>query len=333
MFRKVISQTKGGKLAEAAYPAKVLPYRIYVHKIRIVSGCCARVQVVALILSDVINDPVDIIASGPTVPNTVTKLEVLQLLEKYNLKHKVPLSILFYLQAEEMGVCGQFPIKNGCYLHTQNVVIGNNRTATQAARSAAEGLGYSCHVWSHRIQGEARDIGTVYAKIAHSYLSGGSLANVLQEKVAVELMTSSPALQEDLTKLVPDLSSPPFCLISAGEPTVTVKEGATGVGGRSQELALAYAVELGKLSSISDTLSHSCVLACVGTDGQDGPNCDAAGAMVDMDTAVVAEKDGLRFLDNNDSHGFFSRLSSGQYLIHTGLTGTNVMDIHILVVK
>lgn len=346
MFRKAVSQTKGGKLAEAAYPAKVgenvchhisTLTRLYI--VTIYNSCP---QVVALVLSDVIGDPLDIIASGPTVPNTVTKVQVLQLLEKYGLLNKLPQSILSHLRADQdTSGHAQFPMRNGCYGNTQNVIIGNNQTATQSAYSAAINIGYSCHVWSHRVQGEARDIGTVYANIAQSLITGqGSSAKLLEEERIKVLLSSMPSsMQEDLRTLLRELdqlSSRPLCLISAGEPTVTVKEGATGSGGRSQELALAYTLEMEKLTSLSGSVfPHSSVLACVGTDGQDGPGNDAAGAMVDKDTARLA-KDGLSpdsYLKNNDSHTFYSKLSSGKYLIQTGLTGTNVMDIHLLLVE
>ena len=301
---------------------------------------------VTLILSDVIADPVDIIASGPTVPNSVTEFEVLQLLEKYKLKHKIPLSILSHLQAgEEMNPHPQCPIKDGCYLHTQNIIVGNNRTATKAALAAAEGLGYSCLVWSHYIQGEARDIGNLYAKITHLLLTKqGNCANLLQEEAIKVLLSSTPQImRDDLVTLIEQLSqlnSRPLCLISAGEPTVTVKEGASGVGGRSQELALSFAMELERLcvSSLltdSNTCQSECVFASVGTDGQDGPGCDAAGALVDMDVPRLAEKAQMSpgsFLENHDSYTFFSQLDSGRYLIQTGLTGTNVMDIHIVLI-
>lgn len=313
---------------------------------------------ITLILSDVIDDPLDVIASGPTVPNNVTKHDVLQLLEDYRLKHKIPLSILSHLQTgEETKPHPQCPIKDGCYLHTQNVIIGTNRTATQAALTAAESLGYSCLVWSHCIQGEARDIGNLYAKIAYSLVKKQeNYATLLQEESVKALLSStSYGMRGDLTALLEQLSqvkSRPLCLISAGEPTVTVKEGASGVGGRSQELALSFAIELERLQSsplmasdTSTTAPHQpehvpphqpeCVLACVGTDGQDGPGCDAAGAMVDMAATRLAKEAQLSpesFLENNDSYTFFSRLDSGRYLIHTGLTGTNVMDIHIMLV-
>ena len=290
----------------------------------------------SLVLSDVVNDPLDIIASGPTVPNTATKRQVLKIVERYSLEHKIPSSILSHLQDEEVATHHQCPISGGCYAHVQNVVIGSNRTATQAACSVAEGLGYTTHAWSHRIQGEARHLATMYVKLAQvlSSTDQETADQLLGEEEVKGLLSSNPALQEDLEALLrrrKDLGPPPLCLVSAGEPTVTVHEGSSGTGGRSQELALAFAMSLS-----CERFSKSCILASVGTDGQDGPRCDAAGAMVDTETAKEAEEDGLRpesFLKNNDSHTFFSRLKSGKCLIKTGLTGTNVMDIHILLVK
>ena len=271
------------------------------------------------------------------MPSSTTKCQVLQLLERYSLKQRIPLSILTHLQSEQEGdEHSRYPVTDGCYTHVQNVIIGSNRTATQAASATAQGLGYSCLTWSHRIRGEARNVGAVYAKLIRSLCCDeGEAVQQVRERELVECLQScDPDLKEDLGTLLhhrAKLGSRPFCLISAGEPTVTVHEGSTGIGGRSQELALAFALSLS-----SEALPKSYVLASVGTDGQDGPGCDAAGAMVDTDTAKAVEEDSLRpesYLENNDSYTFFSRLRSGKYLIRTGLTGTNVMDIHILLVK
>ena len=249
----------------------------------------------------------------------------------------MPLSILTHLQSEtEREEQSQCPVSDGCYTHVQNDIIGSNRTATEAASDAAVGLGYSCLTWSYGIKGEARNVGMVYAKLVRLLCCGeGEATQQARERELVDYLQScDPDLRfdvEELLHLRAQLSVRPLCLISAGEPTVTVREGSTGIGGRSQELALAFALSLS-----SEELRHSYVLACVGTDGQDGPGGDAAGAMVDCDTAKAAEGEHLRmesYLENNDSYTFFSRLKSGEYLIRTGLTGTNVMDIHILLLQ
>lgn len=233
----------------------------------------------------------------------------------------------------------------------------------QLQEDRAKQLGYNCHVWSHQIQGEARLLGQAYAKLAHTFIqcklsvqtqdSEQLFLPLLEEEVFQELFTLFPELREDFVTLSRILSlhqdhSCPLCLISSGEPTVTVR--GSGKGGRNQELALSFGIELQQQLQLSKTPSHlvsslktagnidddeghpHCVFLSIGTDGQDGP-CDAAGAVVDMETIAVAYKQGIdpvKYLDDNDSYSFFSSLSEGRYLIKTGLTGTNVMDLHIM---
>ena len=315
-------------------------------------------QVVALILSDVVGDPLDIIASGPTVPSSVSNTQVLQILEKYKMIKQTPASILTHLQAQgqqlnpsDVEKKRDITLENGEYLHVHNIIIGSNRVATKAAANAAQRLGYSSLVWSHKIQGEARLLGEAYANVTHvllkqktndtSQLSTGDLLQaeldqLFQMQPFTELFSRNPHLREDFLYLRDQLTSLqlPCCLISGGEPTVTVK--GRGKGGRNQELSLAFALKIHQLCKdspmISQPRSRSCLFLSVGTDGQDGP-CDAAGAAVDTTTIMSATEEGLdvaKSLDNNDSYTLFSRLRGGKHLIQTGLTGTNVMDIQIL---
>ena len=317
----------------------------------------------ALILSDVVGDPLDIIASGPTVPNRTTPTEVLQIISKYSLQDQLPKSVLSYLKdpSPEYTPSQQqqkvAPVKDHSYSHVQNVIVGSNRFATAAAVGMAEQLGYNSLVWCHRIQGEARLLGEAYAKFAHILVEQQrcnaatesmkkEFALALQDEPFVALMKSVPDLGSDFTSLADQLLNaiPPLCLISAGEPTVNVR--GSGKGGRNQELALSFALQIHKLqdegSSDEDGISQSrprtsceCLFLSIGTDGEDGP-CDAAGAMVDTTTCSDASREGLdarTFLDNNDSYTFFSGVNGGRNLIRTGLTGTNVMDLQILLLK
>ena len=317
-------------------------------------------QIVALILSDVVGDPLDIIASGPTVPGHVSNTDVLQVLEKYKLMKQTPTSILTHLQAQGQQLnssdvenkCG-IPLENSEYLHVHNVIIGNNRVATKAAANTAQQLGYNSLVWSHQIQGEARLLGQAYANITHVLLKQKisdtsrsftgdllqtELDHLFKEQPFTELFSINPHLRGDFLYLRDQLTNLqlPCCLISAGEPTVTVK--GTGKGGRNQELSLAFALKIHQLCKDSLMTSQPCgrsppcLFLSVGTDGQDGP-CDAAGATVDTTTIVSATEEGLdvaEALDNNDSYTLLSRLRGGKHLIQTGLTGTNVMDIQML---
>ena len=310
-----------------------------------------------LVLSDVIGDSLDIIASGPTVPNRTTPADTLEIVSKYSLEDQLPQSVVSYLSEAEEGRKFQqnvVPVEDHNYSHVQNVVIGNNQFATAAAVSTAEQLGYNSLVWSHRIQGEARLLGEAYAKLVHTLLkrqrhnSTTIFTQPIKEEIALALRAepfatltrSVPDLCSDFTSLADQLANkaPPLCLVSAGEPIVNVR--GSGTGGRNQELALSFALQMHKLQeedaeSAPRGLHPKCLFLSIGTDGQDGP-CDAAGAMVDAATFNEARREGLdarRFLDNNDSYTFFSRVNSGRNLIQTGLTGTNVMDLQILLLR
>jgi len=182
--RKHLSQLKGGQLARAAWPATTL----------------------TLALSDVIGDPLDVIASGPTAPDPTTFATALEVLERRRVWVRTPASVLDRLEAGLKGEVEE-TLKPGDRIFTRvtNVVIGNNALISDAAVSAAERLGYRPHFLTRELQGEAR-------------------------QVASELVERARALE------------PPACLVAGGETTVTVR--GRGKGGRCQEFALAAALEL-----------------------------------------------------------------------------------------
>ncbi len=182
--RKHLSRFKGGLLARAAWPATVL----------------------TLALSDVIGDPLDVIASGPTAPDPTTFATALEVLERRRVRVRTPASVLDRLQAGLKGEVGETP-KPGdrVFSRVTNLVIGNNALITNAAVAAAQRLGYRPHFLTRELQGEARE-------------------------VARELIERARALD------------PAACLVAGGETTVTVK--GRGKGGRCQEFALAAALEL-----------------------------------------------------------------------------------------
>ncbi|MEN6360523.1 MAG: glycerate kinase [Smithella sp.] len=265
--RKHISAIKGGRLAEIAHPAKVL----------------------SLILSDVIGDPLDVIASGPTSPDESTFRDALDVLEKYNLRAKIPDRVLCLLMKGSEGNVSETPKKaNPAFERVENIIIGSNRIATDAAAGMAIQSGFETTILSSEIQGEAR-----------------SVAKWLAQKAL------------DIRRRKADGKK--VCLISGGETTVTVR--GTGKGGRNTELALAFAEEIAGIEGI--------ILLSAGTDGTDGPT-DAAGAIVDGQTIRRANTKSLDpqfYLNNNDSYTFFK--NNGELLV-TGSTGTNVMDIQIV---
>lgn len=270
-IRKHISQIKGGWLARWAYPSTVLTF----------------------ILSDVVGDPLDSIASGPTVPDTSTFKEAWEILEKYDLVPKVPSSVQHYLSAGREGKMDETPKPgDGVFNKVHNILIGSNIIALQAAEAEAASLGYNTVILSSSIVGETREAARFHGSLAKEVFSSG----------------------HPIPK--------PACIISGGETTVTMK--GHGKGGRNQEFVLAGAFEIMDLEKT--------VLLSGGTDGTDGPT-DAAGAIADHTTIRRAQTLGLNaktHLNNNDAYPFFQKLGD---LLMTGPTQTNVMDVRIILVE
>lgn len=269
-LRKHVSRVKGGRLARLACPATL----------------------VVLILSDVVGDDLDSIASGPTVPDGSTYGDCLRILEKYRIQDKIPETVLAHLKRGSEGAIEETP-KAGdpVFAKTQNVIVANNSIALEAAKYKADELGYHSMVLSSSIQGETRDVAIAHAGIAKKILKSG----------------------QPLSK--------PACVISGGETTVTLQ--GQGMGGRNQEFVLAAAIDIDGLENV--------VVLSGGTDGTDGPT-DAAGAVADGHTATRAKSLGLdpiEFLRNNNSYHFFQPLGD---LLITGPTLTNVMDLRLVMV-
>lgn len=267
--RKHISKVKGGRLAETAFPAKVM----------------------SLIISDVMGDRLDVIASGPTSPDGSLYQDALGVIEKFELTGQTPRSVLDMLKSGAEGLTPETPKKESpIFDRVENMIIGNNIGALKAAEARAESFGLAAEIISSDLTGEAAEVGKWLAK------------------KAVEMRNAGRSARSR-------------CLISGGETTVTVK--GSGLGGRNMELALAFAMAIEGIDGIT--------LLSAGTDGTDGPT-DAAGAIVDGKTVEKARTAGLDpqgYLSNNDSYNFFRKIGG---LLITGPTGTNVMDIQIIVI-
>jgi glycerate 2-kinase len=258
--RKHISLVKGGRLVRAAHPARVI----------------------SLIISDVIGDPLDVIASGPTSSDASTWQDALGVIRKYGINS--PANVVRLIEDGAAGAVPDSP-KPGdpLFERVKNMIIGSNRMALTAARDEAEALGFEAEILTDSLSGEAREAA---------------------RKLASESSDKGPE---------------PRCLIAGGETTVTVK--GSGKGGRNTELALAFSLAIEGKEGIT--------LLAAGTDGTDGPT-DAAGAIVDCTTARKARAMGIEprdYLENSDSYTFFDRAGG---LLRTGPTGTNVMDIDII---
>ncbi|XP_035237841.1 glycerate kinase isoform X1 [Anguilla anguilla] len=305
--RRALSLLKGGGLAHFAHPA----------------------QVVALILSDVIGDPLDLIASGPTVHTEMQPEEVWAILECHGLSASLPASV-----REVLGKAGpQYTQEKKQYEgvgRVLNTVIGSNSIALESAARLAQEMGLRPVVLSPGVCGDVRSVAHLYSLLARFACAPGASSPDLSTFI-LQLGPEVGVESWDLCRVMQTLSEgrgegwDATCLLAGGEPTVQLT--GTGKGGRNQELALRLGMELGRESLLQDV-----VFLSGGTDGQDGPT-EAAGAVIDGRLRQEALGQGLDhkpFLNNNDSFTFFSQLSAGRHLLLPGLTGTNVMDVHLL---
>ncbi len=269
-LRKHVSRVKGGRLAKLAYPS----------------------DLISLILSDVIGDNLDTIASGPTVPDESTFGDCLHILGKYDIRDKISPPVLEFLEEGAQGGQEETPkADDPAFERTQNIIIGSNILAVKAAQKKAEELKYNSLILSTLIEGETKDVAKLHAAVAMEILNTGN----------------------PLPK--------PACVISGGETTVTLR--GKGLGGRNQEFVLAAAIEIDGREGV--------VVLSAGTDGTDGPT-DAAGAIADGTTlsrARALELNAEAYLRENDSYHFFKPLDD---LIITGPTYTNVMDLRLVIV-
>ncbi|MEM3755095.1 MAG: glycerate kinase, partial [Candidatus Bathyarchaeia archaeon] len=266
-LRKHISAIKGGQLAKKAFPATLI----------------------SLIISDVVGDPIDVIASGPTAPDSSTYIDAINVLKKYKLWDKTPLSIQEVLEKGKHGKLEETP-KQGDRIFKKvfNFIIGNNESICLAVKRYLISLNINTIVLTSFLEGEARHVGNFLGTIVK------------------EIFYSNNPIKK------------PAAIIAGGETTVTVA--GNGKGGRNQELVLGAAL---KINGLKGT-----VIASIGTDGIDG-NTDAAGAIANGKTINKGKALGLipeEFLAKNNTYEFFLRIKD---LILTGPTGTNLNDITI----
>lgn len=270
-IRKHISLSKGGQMARAAFPASI----------------------VNMMLSDVVGDKMDVIASGPFVPDGTTFESAANIFKKYQLKD-IPESIREHIGGGAKGEIPDTPKEgDSVFERVHNFIIGSNIIALEAAKAAAEEMGYNTLILSSMVEGETRDVALVHTAIAREILETG---NPLKA---------------------------PACIISGGETTVTIK--GDGKGGRNQEFGLAAAIDI-------QGLPGEVVLMSGGTDGNDGPT-PAAGAFADPMTVQRGRDQGMNaneYMNNNDTFHYFEK--TGELLI-TGPTKTNVMDVRLVLVR
>ncbi len=265
-LRKHTSAVKGGQLARAAAPATLL----------------------TLALSDVIGSPLDVIASGPTVPDASTWADVRAIVEKYDLNDALPAVISDRLQAGLAGAIPDTPKPDDPVFATSNtLVVADNRTAANAALAKATELGYNTILLSTYVEGEAAEVAKVLVGLGREVQDSGLPA---------------PA---------------PACIILGGETTVNLGDN-PGQGGRNQELALAAALALQNLPGLT--------IVSLATDGTDGPT-DSAGGIADSGTVARGNDAGLSAADHLRRHDAYPYLRAAADLLLTGPTQTNVNDL------
>ncbi len=249
--------------------------------------------VLSLLLSDVVGDPLDVIGSGLTAPDESTFARAVEVLEKRSVFAEVPASVRAHFDKGIKGELTETPKPGDPLFNNVNNVIVGN--SRQALEAAAQ---------------EAKRRGYRTLILSSRIQGEASDAARFHAQILWETILSGHPLRA------------PACLLSGGETTVTVR--GKGKGGRNQEFALATAIAM---AGARNTLCLS-----AGTDGTDGPT-DAAGAIVTGDTVTRAAKLGLnpaKYLAANNSYAFFDALGD---LVKTGPTGTNVMDVNIMLAE
>jgi len=266
--RKHLSAIAGGQLARAVSPARL----------------------VTLIVSDVVGTPLDVVASGPTVPDPTTYADALRVLDAYDLASRVPAAVRRTLRRGVRSALPETPKPGDAAFRSAHVVVvADNAAAARAAVSEARRLGFRARLLSTYIEGEARAIGRTLGGVARQMAETG------------------------------DPIGRPACLVAGGETTVTMR--GSGKGGRNQELALAGALSL-------EDVPHA-LLVSFATDGGDGPT-DAAGGVADGTTLRRARAQGLdpmRHLNDNNAYPLLAAVGD---LIRTGPTNTNVADLMLV---
>jgi len=273
--RKHLSRIKGGRLGEA----------------------CRAGRLISLIISDVVGNPLDVIASGPTTPDPTTFAEALGVLERSGLLAKAPDRVVQHLRRGAAGDVAETPksLPESC----SNVIIGDNATALAAAAARARRLGYNVLDLGGQLEGESWDVGVMLADLCRRIVETG------------------------------EPCATPACVVSGGE-TVVSNVASGGKGGRNQEIALAAACRLGE--GVGPDVQDRALVLSGGTDGEDGPT-DAAGAFVDRGVLDAVRRLGLEPADyraRSRSYDFFDQAAG---LVKTGPTGTNVMDLRVALVR
>ncbi|KAL7288962.1 hypothetical protein TKK_0016923 [Trichogramma kaykai] len=335
-----------------------------------------HVSVHSLILSDIVGDPIESIASGPTSYVDLGQIRqgTIDILRKYGLFESCEESLRRSLLSNDSSSDVRDNVtKDEFQESVSNIVIGNNDIAlSEAAERARREYGLEVIRLSRSVQGDVGRVSEAYAKfttivcrvLKGAYDNVGDfMGDALEQRFDV-LGVNEDILARTFERLnAPSIDHSGVLLLAGGEPTVALK--GTGKGGRNQELALRFSLDLAEALANDPELEkkYFILFLSAATDGQDGPT-DAAGAfgwtdlprqmhrMVrDLQNSIASNSDSTKsnilkeklkilidylpesVLNSNDSYNFYKRFHNGHYLVKSGLTGTNVMDLHFIYIK
>lgn len=298
-----------------------------------------QAKIISLIISDVIDDKLDVISSGPTF--SVEKAEKfkksIDLICNCNLRDKIPAEVIDYLERNVNSTS-----KSQNTPHVYHYLIGNNKYATDSILNNELLSGYYKRNLTNSLQGEAKIIGSIYACLAFILITKqdvNELESIINKTDFLSISSAEISHNFDLLKLflerIETDDSKKLCLISGGETTVKFNETVNNSckGGRNMEMTLAFEYVLNKLvpTSRNVTTRYELLFSSFGTDGIDGPT-DSAGAyyQIDSNNLVETNLDEMNaYLSNHDSYRYYL---NKERLLLTGPTGTNVSDVQCLLI-
>uniref|UniRef100_A0A0R3RUP5 Glycerate kinase n=1 Tax=Elaeophora elaphi TaxID=1147741 RepID=A0A0R3RUP5_9BILA len=294
--RKALSRLKGGKLAQIAHPAKTL----------------------AVIVADIVGDPLEFIASGPTIITSLDRPDPITVLKELNAWNAIPSAVQIALEKPQ-------EMRSVHDIDVHNIIVASNKIALLGVEKVLRKSGYQCHLVSSVIAEDADSFGFQLADVISAATAGKPFNQALQSANITLANNAAPPGAK-------------IALLFGGECTVTIR--GSGKGGRNQQIILAT---LSKLLEQFDFEQQKVEFALMSasTDGQDGPT-DAAGAVLtsnDMQYIRKAESSQWNktvideYLNNNDSYNFWKKFNNGKSHIIIGLSGTNVMDVQVLLLN
>ncbi|KFD69997.1 hypothetical protein M514_06796, partial [Trichuris suis] len=287
-------------------------------------------QIVALIISDVMSNELQYVASGPTVPCTSTPADAVGILKRYLSEKDVPENVWSLLASPTLPK--KLPANPS---RVYNVLIGDNTMALRAACEEAVRIGFDSFILGRTLSGEASTVGKQFSTLLHDLLSKevGNVSLLRQTYPSLLNDCSNETLRDVLVGFEEALKAKrPTCLLWGGETTVNVH--GKGRGGRNQELVLSFIQETLREGELLTKWTNGdngyFMFSSLATDGQDGPT-DAAGALFHSSQLSKVSFDEVNtYLANNDSYHYFKSHFNASCLVKVGLTETNVMDLVLL---